>query len=368
MVNVAFAAIFGSLLSQPSEPKRPNTPLQVRIGVTIRSISKGKRALIGTTILFFLSNSLFGYLTLAEPLIGKRIKIALVQPNIEQVNKWDPNFANKIMQTFSELSEKVSKEEPSIIIWPETATPQSISQSSMVYKAVKNIAQNSGAFLLLGSGDQQKFSGKAPLKEKYFNSAYLVNPDIQVRKNQRYDKIRLFPFSEYLPYKEVIPWSLLRLRQSIEYTPGSEFTLFEIPHGHFGVVICWENVFPDLFREFVKRGAKFMVNITNEAHFGNSSAPYQLLAISVFRAVENGLYVIRCANTGVSAIIDPYGRIQERVMDEKGRDVFVRGVTTGWIIPLETKTLYAQYGDAFVWFAIFVSLGFLIFAAMNRKK
>jgi apolipoprotein N-acyltransferase len=186
-------------------------------------------------------------------------------------------------------------------------------------------------------------------------------------KNQRYDKIRLFPFGEYLPFKKTIAWALINVRESGNYIPGKEFTVFELPTLRFGVTICWENIFPDLFRQFVRRGAQFMVNITNEARFGKTAAPYQLASISVFRAVENRVFVIRCANTGVSCIIDPYGRIVDRVKDQQGQDIFIRGVISGWVIPLESKTIYTRCGDGFVWVAIFGSVLFLSVSSVKTQ-
>jgi apolipoprotein N-acyltransferase len=110
-----------------------------------------------------------------------------------------------------------------------------------------------------------------------------------------------------------------------------------------------------------------MINLTNEARFGKTSAPHQLVSISVFRAVENRIYVVRCANTGVSCIIDPCGRIVDRVKDEKGEDIFVRGVMTGWIVPLDSKTIYTQYGDVLVWVAMVGSV-ILIFVSFFKKR
>jgi apolipoprotein N-acyltransferase len=227
---------------------------------------------------------------------------------------------------------------------------------------VINIAKKAGTNLLLGSAQHQKFESKGTRKLKLSNSAYLLNPIPEIPEIRRYDKVRLFPFGEYLPYKETLPWFLIKVEDSYSYAPGKEFTVFKLPAFRFGVTICWENVFPDLFRKFVKAGAQVMINITNEAWFGRSAAPYQLLAISVFRAVENRVYVVRCANTGVSCIIDPYGKIVNRVKDERGQDIFVRGVMTGWVIPMDSKTLYTQYGDLMVWGAFIGLVLFLIVA------
>jgi len=142
------------------------------------------------------------------------------------------------------------------------------------------------------------------------------------------------PFGEYLPHEDVIPWSWIKAGAIGNYLPGTEYTVFQLPEGRLSVTICWENLFSNLVRQFVKRGAQFIVNITNEAWFGETAAPYQFLSMSVFRAVENRVYVVRCANTGISCFIDPCGRVVDRVKDENGRDIFVRGIVTGSVIPL----------------------------------
>jgi apolipoprotein N-acyltransferase len=225
--------------------------------------------------------------------------------------------------------------------------------------------KNAGTYVLLGSAPHQKFEEKGSLEFKLSNSAFLFLPKPARPEIQRYDKIRLFPFGEYLPYRGIIPWSVINVSFSGDYIRGREFTIFKHSDFRFGVTICWENVFPDLFRQFVKRGAQVMINITNEARFGKTAAPHQLAAVSVFRAVENRIFVVRCANTGVSCIIDPYGRIVDRVKDGNGQDIFVRGVMTGWIIPLDSKTIYTQYGDVLVWVAI---LGTLVILGVSVWK
>ena len=150
--------------------------------------------------------------------------------------------------------------------------------------------------------------------------------------------------------------------------PGETHTVFDLPPHRFGVTICWENIFPDLVRQLVKSGAQFIVNITNEAWFGRTDAPYQFVAMNVFRAVENRVYVVRCANTGVSCFIDPCGRVLNRVKDINGNDIFVRGVLTGSVIPLESKTFYTRYGDWLVWLSFAVSTVTLVAALLRKRK
>lgn len=160
----------------------------------------------------------------------------------------------------------------------------------------------------------------------------------------------------------MVPCQLIHVSSLSEYVPGTQYTVFRAASYRFGVTVCWENIFPDFFRQFVKWGAQFIVNITNEARFGKTAAPHQFLAISVFRAVENGIFIIRCANTGVSCIINPHGRTIKRLQDENGQDLFVRGILNGTIIPTESKTFYTRNGDLVPILAIAVSLVFIFIA------
>jgi apolipoprotein N-acyltransferase len=201
--------------------------------------------------------------------------------------------------------------------------------------------------------------------DQFGNTALFFSPDGRVLG--QYLKIRLLPFGEYLPYGETIPWSYIRIPDPGSYVSGQEFTVFECSRHRFGVTICWETIFPDLVRRFVYQGAQFLVNITNEAWFGKSAAPYQFLSMNVFRAVENRVYVVRCANTGISCFIDPCGRIVDRVKDHAGQDIFVQGVLTKTILAMESKTIYTQYGDWFAWLCILVSAMAVILTCFKRS-
>jgi apolipoprotein N-acyltransferase len=365
MVNAAFASLLlGVKLPQFCQPidNLLSRPLRKR------GLGSGKKIFVATTASLVILTFIYGYFILAQPITGNRLKISLVQGNIEQRKKWDPDYAKEIIRIYKGLSQEASKGQPALIIWPETATPSSIIRDPEIHTEIKKIASDASAYLLLGSAQHQKFKEKGAKRPDYFNSAYLIHPEFRFLRNQRYDKIRLFPFGEYLPYKEIIPWAHLHVLESGDYSPGKKFTILEHPDSRFAATICWENIFPDLVRQFVKHGAQFVVNMTNEAHFGQTAAPHQLAAISVFRAVENRVFVVRCANTGISCIIDPNGRIVDRVKNDKGQDIFVRGVLSGWVIPLDSKTLYTQYGDWFVWVAMVGSVVFLAVAVLKVRK
>lgn len=303
---------------------------------------------------------------LSRPLSGKGIKVAMVQGSIEQTKKWNRKYAGFIMKTYSDLTREASKKDPELTIWPETATPGSISTNFGLRGEVWRIAREAGTDLLLGSSQQQKFKSNGTRKIEYLNSAFLLSPEKKDHKYQRYDKIRLFPFGEYLPFKGILPWSYIGVPNISGYMPGKKYTLLKLPNAQFGVTICWENIFPDLVRQFVKRGAQFIVNMTNEAWFGKTAAPYQFVSMSVFRAVENRVYIVRCGNTGVSCIIDPDGRVVDRFKDKNGKDIFVRGVLTGSIIPSKNKTFYTRHGDWPAWMSLAFT-AMLLFVTIIKK-
>ena len=309
----------------------------------------------------------YGKVRLLEPIHGEELRVSLVQANIVQKRKWDPKYKKFIMRTYTDLTKEAAKDHPELIVWPEAATPMIITRNPRLKKEVGRIAADAGCHLLLGSTSHQKFKRKRGQKVEFYNSAFLINPEGS-DTNQRYDKIRLVPFGEYLPERGTIPWQWLRLPHVKDCTPGKELTIFEWPGPRFGVNICWEITFPDLVSDFVNQGAQFIVNLTNEAWFGKSAAPYLMLSMSVFRAVENRIFMVRCANTGVSCFIDPYGRITARVEDQKGEDLFVRGVLTETVRPMERRTIFTRYGDWFVWVSSVVSAAFLVIALFRKKS
>jgi apolipoprotein N-acyltransferase len=327
-----------------------------------------KRVLIAGTAACVVGCALaYGYVVASRPIVGERIPIALVQGNIEQNKKWDPKYASMIMKTYTDLTYKAAEKKPTLIIWPESATPRSISTDTKLQSQVRDISRSTGAYLLLGSTQLQKFRVQSPEGARYLNSAFLITPEPGEMKNQRYDKIRLFPFGEYLPYKDTIPWRLINVSEFGNYLAGKEYTVFKTPFSRFGVTICWENIFPDLVREFVGQGAQFMVNVTNEAWFGPITAPHQFVSMSVFRAVENRVFMVRCGNTGISCVIDPYGRVGNRVTGADGGDIFVQGFMNDSIVPLDSRTIYNEYGDWFAWLCASVSTVFLVLGVFRKR-
>jgi apolipoprotein N-acyltransferase len=191
--------------------------------------------------------------------------------------------------------------------------------------------------LLVGAPD---WDGGLP--PKYTVSAFLIAPENGI--SGKYDKIHLVPFGEYVPFKQILSFVNKLAQGAIgDFTPGGEFTVFSISSGKFAVSISYEIYFPSEVRRFVQNGAEFLVNITNDAWYGRSAAPYQHVAMMVFRAVENRRYLVRAANTGISAIVAPDGRIVS------ASGLFERTALRATIAANAALTPYARYGDVFGW-------------------
>lgn len=279
------------------------------------------------------------------------IRVGIIQGNIAQELKWDPGFQQRTIDVYRRLTQEVGKE-ADLIVWPETAVPFFLREGGALSQRVLDLADEVGSFLLVGSPDRTP--DPSP---RLYNSAFMISP--QGRIVQKYDKIHLVPFGEYVPLKSLL-FFVEKMATGIgDFNAGQHFTVFETPRGRFGVLICYEAVFPDQVRRHVLAGADFLVNITNDAWFGDSAAPYQHLSMAILRAVENGVYLVRAANTGISALVEPTGRVLER------SDLFVEAVLSGTFTPGSARTFYTRYGDVFAWVCGLISV--LLLATRGRR-
>ncbi|MBI2870429.1 MAG: apolipoprotein N-acyltransferase [Candidatus Omnitrophica bacterium] len=307
------------------------------IFLVIVRCERAKATVMLTT--FLLTASLaYGYLSLHAP-SQSGPEVAVVQGNIPQEEKWEPDYAAHILGRYDELTRLArERHHPDLIIWPETAFPGYYPNDPQS-GTLAALAQNLETPLLIGS----------PVLEegRVMNSALLFNQDGALVT--RYDKIHLVPFGEYLPLGGLFSFLKSYDPRIGEFSPGTEFTVFETGGTAFSILICFEDIFPGLARQFVRRGARFLVNITNDAWFGDTAAPHQHLEASIFRAVENGVSVVRSANTGVSCVIDPWGRVTAQVAETPGGKLtFVEGVSSARLY-MRDPTCYTRVGDIFAW-------------------
>lgn len=286
----------------------------------------------------------------------KGVKVALLQGNIDIKIKWDRRYLNYNFEVYQEMSLKAAGGRPELIVWPETATPLYLLHQPKYLGLVRSLVDSLGIPLLTGALHYRHIQGQGPL---YYNSAFLFQP--REGNPKWYSKIHLVPFGERTPLVNFCPIFRRLNIGSRDFSPGTEYTIFHIPRGKFAVLICFESIFPQLVRKFVQRGADFLVNITNDAWFGRTSSPYQHAQIAVFRAVENRIGIARCANTGVSMIIDPYGRII------RNTEIFVRHSLIGTVPLRNTETFYTRYGDVFSRLCSIVALGWLAWALVKRN-
>ena len=278
-----------------------------------------------------LSSLTYGIVKLRSADSG-RLKAAIIQGNIGQDMKWDEAFKVKTINTYYQATMNAGKG-VNLVVWPETAMPLIFDSEPNVKQYVGALPSITGANLLFGTISRDR-------EGKFHNSAYVLGAD--GREEGRYDKSHLVPFGEYTPLRTWLPFLEKLSVQIGELFPGKGPSPIRTAMGNIGVLICYEGVFPYITRETVRNGAQVLVNITNDAWYDRTSAPYQHLSFYVFRAIESDRYVLRAANTGISAIIDPSGRIHGKT------PIFEPAVVTGGFALKNTMTPYVRYGDYFV--------------------
>jgi apolipoprotein N-acyltransferase len=275
------------------------------------------------------------------------ISVRLVQTNIPLDQPWKKPDSDQLLDELGNLSTGPATR-PQLVVWPETPAPFYLKEDAEFRTRMQSIARKLGAYFLVGYIDS--------IGEGATNSAGLLDP--MGDQVSRYDKMHLVPFGEYVPLKNLLFFAESLTRQVGEFIPGSEYTVSTLDGHRISTAICYESIFPDIVRRFVKRGSELLVVITNDGWFGESSAPYQHLRMGVVRSVENRRYMVRTANTGISAIIDPYGRI------EASTPIGVRTILDGTAYFRSDRTFYTEYGDVFAYANVIVLAG--LFLRRNR--
>jgi len=320
-----------------------NTAMFLMLAIREKSI-RFWAAVLG--FLPFILNMYYGAMQFQErPSAGRVADVTVIQGNIEQNEKWSPGFKTLIIEKYLKLTELASFDGPDLAVWPEAAYPGFLNRE-YAGSDVQALFKKLGFNFLVGSPHCVNDG-------EYYNSAYLISGQGEI--TDRYDKIHLVPFGEYIPFKPgfsfLEPYAYA-LGVS-DFSAGKEFKVFDLSLGEnrgkarFSVLICFEDVFPELARNFVQRGAQCLFVITNDAWFGKTGAPYQHFQASVFRALENGVPVVRAGNVGVSAFISPNGEVQDKVQNERGFETYVTGVLTRPVLFSHHATFYQAYGYLF---------------------
>ncbi|MBF0195397.1 MAG: apolipoprotein N-acyltransferase [Magnetococcales bacterium] len=276
------------------------------------------------------------------------LRVALVQGNVAQDQKWDPDFRGEGFFRYLDLSHSIA-EPVDLVIWPETAVAFFLQASPRAMEQISKLSQHLGAPILTGApmADKNEFG-----KWVFSNSAVILDEGKNFKR--RYDKHHLVPFGEFIPFRDYIPENVSKLTAGTsDFTPGPSATPLPWNQGNIGLLICYEVIFPEEVRKLAKSGVRWLINITNDAWFGEAAKP-QHLAMARVRAIENHLPMVRVANTGISAAFDQFGHELGRIPPNE------MGVITVELPRAHSKSLFSKAGDVWIWFWLYLSVAALL--------
>jgi apolipoprotein N-acyltransferase len=304
-------------------------------GFAMTALSLGRRRVItaAATLSAIAAVSIWGGMRLSanELTNGTPIKVGLIQGNIAQTDKWNPARATMILERYLELSEQAVSNGAQFLVWPESATPFYF-EEDISGGRVRGLARSVGVPLLLGSDELEDAT-----PPRYYNSAFML--DTHGATAAVYRKIHLVPFGEYVPFQSLLFFVGPLVEAVSAFSAGTRVTMLPVEGHMVSTAICYEVTYPQLAREAVRQGSEMLTTVTNDAWYGESSAPFQHFEMAVMRAIEQGRYLLRSANTGISGIVDPYGRVLIRT------NLFETVAVVGEARFVQAKTVYATIGD-----------------------
>ena len=313
------------------------------------SQKRWKRCIGGLSIflLLLIVHAASGNLVLSSGKKEETVKVSLIQANILPEIKRESEVDERI-SVLRSMTLDAALRGSDIIVWSETSIPCYYRENSDCIKRIKDIVKESAIPVIAGAPEYKR-------KERHiYNSAFLISGD--GKTIGRYRKIYLVPFGEHLPFDNTFPsLKKIHLGQG-NFSSGKELTVLSQGKFRFSVLICFESIFPRLVRKFVNNGAELLVNITEDSWFGRTSGPYQHAEMAIIRAVENRVSVARCGNSGISMLVDPYGRVL------KMSRIFERTIIEGEIPLRKGTSFYTTYGDLFAWLIVAVSIVLFVFS------
>ena len=299
----------------------------------------------------------YGRYRLASPFPNApAFPVTVIQGNNDLHTQWRQEFYGKGLVEYLRMSVAAgARHRPSLLVWPESAVTFFPARDENYRVSIARTLASIGADLIVG-GPHHEGGEDA---RRYFNSAFYLTSKGTIAG--RYDKTHLLPFAEYFPLR-TIEFLRRRFERVRYFTAGDEPVLLDTRLGKVAVVICFEGIFPELVREQMQRGARLLVNLSNDAWLGEGAGLEQHLAMVAFRAVENRTWIVRAATTGISAFIDPYGRIVARTPAAEVAQL------DGEVVPLDVSTVYRRVGDLFAWACVLGSAITLLAVATRRAR
>ena len=322
-------------------------------------LGAGRRRIIASVaaaLLVFLLGA-WGTLRIREGSLARQgtpVTIGLIQGNIDQGDKWDPGQARRIFTTYIAMTRDAVRRGANFVLWPESSTPFMFEEDVPGGSALRELAREVRVPLLFGSDQIER--GTEP---RMYNAAFMVNPDGTTAGVYR--KIHLVPFGEYIPGKRWLYFVSPLVESMAEFAPGGEMVMLPVGRHQTSTAICYEVVYPSLVRDAVLAGSELLTTITNDAWYGQSSAPHQHFAMASMRAIEQGRYLARAANTGISGIVDPYGRVVVRSA------LFEQVGLVGEARFLTVRTVYSKIGDAVAYASVVLTLAALFVARSSKR-
>ena len=278
----------------------------------------------------------FGYWRLQDDSLlraGSSLRVAALQGDVRQDEKWNPLRSDAILETYLSQTRRAVAAGAGLVVWPESATPFALDRDPRG-EAVRAVARETGAHLLVGTTQVERDP-----RTRYYNAAYLIEPAEGATAGV-YRKQHLVPFGEYVPLR----WALFFVAPLVEtvadFSAGTEPRTLPVDGSPVGTAICYEIIYPGLVRELVLHGSQLLATVTNDAWYGRSAAPHQHFQQATMRAIEQGRFLVRAANTGVSGVLDPYGRVLAR------SELFEPAVLVEDVRLLDGLTIYGRFGDA----------------------
>jgi apolipoprotein N-acyltransferase len=274
---------------------------------------------------------------------GTPIRVGVVQGNISQDEKWSGALQGAIMKRYIDLSRAALAENAQFILWPESSLPFYFELDPAGVAPIRRLAREGRAAFLIGSDQLEQIRfvpGQPPpeVRERYYNAAFLVDPDGLTRAVYR--KMHLVPFGEYVPLKKLLFFVGPLVEAVSDFSPGDKPATLPVAGHVASTAICYEVVYPQLIAGFVDRGSELLTTITNDAWFGTSSAAYQHWDQAAMRSIEQGRYLARAANTGISGFVDPYGRVLAKTR------LFEPAMQVREVRFLTERTVYGRIGDS----------------------
>ncbi len=302
----------------------------------------------------------FGFRALrSQSSAQRRLRVTFVQPSIPQTLIWDPSRDDDRFREVIALSARALSNNPTdVLLWPEAAVPKLLRYYPEMFQPVTNLARAHHVWMIIGADDMEP--PPHPLKPDdadYFNSSFLISPEGKLINYYR--KRGLVIFGEYIPLEHWVPFMKYFTPIPGGFTPGNGPVPFDLPdlQARTSVLICFEDIFPHLAREYAAQDIDFLVNLTNNGWFGESAAQWQHAVSALFRAIENGLPLLRCSNNGLTCWVDSQGRLRQIFRDQR-ESVYGSGFMTAEVpLPEQSRspTFYHQHGDLFGWICVAVA-------------